>query len=174
MKPPGADDDRMFDGPSGSFLLVCASIIDVLVGGSAPLRYPNQGKELVVIKVVRLIPLIGLACTVAPNGAPPPIADAGLALDAVADTSYRAHALNKKRRLAGSASFGRIRTDHTARTQSKLEYRASSPETASVHTPAPRETHGAGLKSEAAAGTSHNGRAPKGRDVSPSQRPLAG
>jgi hypothetical protein len=37
-----------------------------------------------------------------------------------------------------------------------------------------RETRGAGLKLEAAADTSHNGRAPKGRDVSPAQRPLAG
>jgi len=98
------------------------------------------------------------ACAPAPCGTH----GAGLALEAAADTPYRARSLKRRRRLASAAFFGRIRTDQndrgTARTQSKLECCASSPETASVHAPAPREPRGAGMKLEAAAGTSHHGR----------------
>ena len=114
------------------------------------------------------------ACAPAPCGRH----GAGLALEAAADTPYRARSLKRRGRLASAAFFGRIRIDQndrgTARTQSKLECCASSPETASVHARAPHEQRGAGLKLEAAAGTSHNGRAPKQRDVSAAQRPLAG
>ena len=57
--------------------------LDLAVGGSTPLRYSKAGEELVVI-ITRMIPLIGLACTAGPTSAPPPIADAGLVLDASA------------------------------------------------------------------------------------------
>ena len=84
----------------------------------------------------------------------------------------------RESRLAGARSFYETRADHsqrgTARTRSKLECCVSSPETASTVAPAPREPRGAGLALEAAAGTSHHGRAPKGRGLSPSQRSLAG
>ena len=104
--------------------------------------------------------------------------------DCVARNSLAARLANKVLKHDGahsalnSVAREQGRTDHndrsTAHAQSKLECCASSPETASVHTPAPCETRGAGLKLEAAADTSHNGRAPKGRDVSLAQRPLTG
>ena len=80
--------------------------------------------------------------------------------------------------LAVTASVGRVRAGHnhrgTTRTRSKLECCVSSPETASAAAPAPRKPRGAGLKLEAAAGTSHHGCAPKERGLSLSQRPLVG
>ena len=83
-------------------------------------------------------------------------------------------AVTKGGGLAVAALFGRIRTDHdhrnTTRTRSKLECCVSSPETASTDAPAPQEPLGAGLKFEAAGSTSHHGRAPKDKALSPVRR----
>ena len=77
----------------------------------------------------------------------------------------------REKHLAVAAPFDRVKTGHidrsTARTRSKLECCASIPETASADAPVLRDTRGAGLKFEVAAGTSHHGRAPKERAVSP-------
>ena len=95
----------------------------------------------------------------------------GLKLEAAAGTSNYGFAPKKRKHLAVAVPFDRVKTDHidrgTARTRSKLECCAFIPETASADAPVPRDTRGAGLKFEAAAGTSHHGRAPKERAVSP-------
>jgi len=98
---------------------------------------------------------------------------AGMQLEAAAGTSH--HGRDERGgSLAVTASFGRVRTDHdhrdTTRTRSKLECCVSSPETASTDAPAPQEPLGAGLKFEAAGSTSHHGRAPKERALSPVRR----
>ena len=79
----------------------------------------------------------------------------------------------REKHLAVAAPFDRVKTDHinrgAARTRSKLECCASIPETARADAPVPRDTRGAGLKFEVSAVTSHHGRAPKERAVSPVQ-----
>ena len=99
---------------------------------------------------------------------------AGLALEAAAGTSHHGRA-PKERGLSPVQCLYVAMTDHnqrgTARARSKLECCASSPETASAGAPA-LVTRGAGLALEAAAGTSHHGRAPKERGLSPAQCPF--
>ena len=76
-----------------------------------------------------------------------------------------------EKHLAVAAPFDRVNPNHidrgTVRTRSKLECCTSIPEIVSADAPLPRDTRGAGLKFEVAAGTSHHGRAPKERAVSP-------
>ena len=100
----------------------------------------------------------------------------GLKLEAAAGTSNYGFAPKKRKHLAVAVPFDRVKTDHidrgTARTRSKLECCAFIPETASADAPVPRDTRGAGLKFEAAAGTSHHAVASVKRVLSSVRRKL--
>ena len=80
--------------------------------------------------------------------------------------------------LASAVSLYWAWADHNqhgiARARSKLECCVSFPETASAGARALHDTSGAGLASDAAAGTSHHSRPSKKRGLSPTQCPFMG